>query len=92
MGSYLIVSIQLFSPPFFSSSFLKHEDIINQNHLKEEEARKFFRQVVSGLEYMHAHLVVHRDLKPENIVLDAHNNIKINGMSYAHLPPSPFLT
>jgi serine/threonine protein kinase len=52
--------------------------IIKKNHLPEEEARKYFRQILGGLEYMHAQLVVHRDLKPENIVLDVHHNIKIN--------------
>lgn len=52
--------------------------IIKHGHLEEDEARKFFRQILGGLEYMHSHLVVHRDLKPENIVLDVHHNIKIN--------------
>jgi serine/threonine protein kinase len=57
-------------------------DIIKHNHLTEEQARGFFRQILGGLEYMHSHLIIHRDLKPENIVLDAHSNIKINGINY----------
>eukprot|EP01111_Echinosteliopsis_oligospora_P015333 TRINITY_DN6037_c0_g1_i1.p1 TRINITY_DN6037_c0_g1~~TRINITY_DN6037_c0_g1_i1.p1 ORF type:complete len:734 (+),score=154.83 TRINITY_DN6037_c0_g1_i1:199-2400(+) len=52
--------------------------IIKNHHLTEDESRRIFRQIVSGLEYMHAHLVVHRDLKPENIVLTSAGVAKIN--------------
>ena len=31
----------------------------------EEEARQFFQQIISGVEYCHRNMVVHRDLKPE---------------------------
>jgi serine/threonine protein kinase len=77
----LIVSYALF-PLLFPFHFPVDYcgDIINKNHLEEEEARKFFRQILGGLEYMHSHLIIHRDLKPENIVLDVHHNIKINGI------------
>jgi len=54
------------------------DHILHYNHFKESRARTYFRQIVSGLEYMHAHLVVHRDLKPENILLDSKLNVKIN--------------
>lgn len=54
------------------------DHILHSTHFKENRARAFFRQIVSGLEYMHAHLVVHRDLKPENILLDSNFNVKIN--------------
>jgi 5'-AMP-activated protein kinase, catalytic alpha subunit len=43
----------------------------------ENEARRFFHQIVSGIEYCHSHGVAHRDLKPENLLLDANSNIKI---------------
>ncbi|KAK6120447.1 hypothetical protein DH2020_045811 [Rehmannia glutinosa] len=45
--------------------------------LHEDEARRFFQQIISGVEYCHRHLVVHRDLKPENLLLDAQHNVKI---------------
>lgn len=43
----------------------------------EDEARLFFQQIISGVEYCHRNMVVHRDLKPENLLLDANKSIKI---------------
>ena len=37
--------------------------------LSEERARERFRDIVSGLAYLHMHGVVHQDLKPDNIFL-----------------------
>ena len=45
--------------------------IVTRGRLAEDEARRFFQQIVSGIDYCHAHMVVHRDLKPENLLLDA---------------------
>eukprot|EP00644_Phytophthora_capsici_P009884 jgi/Phyca11/119653/e_gw1.39.449.1 len=51
--------------------------IVSKGRLAPEEARHFFHQIISGVEYCHFHRIVHRDLKPENLLLDADNNIKI---------------
>ena len=51
--------------------------IVSRGKLPEDEARKYFQQIISGLEYCHTHMVVHRDLKPENLLLDSTSNIKI---------------
>jgi len=51
--------------------------IVAKGRLSEEEARKFFQQIVAGVEYCHKFMVVHRDLKPENLLLDASHNVKI---------------
>ena len=45
--------------------------IVSKGRLPEDEARRLFQQVMSGVEYCHRHMVVHRDLKPENLLLDA---------------------
>ena len=45
--------------------------------LQEHEARRFFQQIVSGVDYCHRHMVVHRDLKPENLLLDSNLNVKL---------------
>ncbi|XP_037775905.1 5'-AMP-activated protein kinase catalytic subunit alpha-2-like isoform X1 [Penaeus monodon] len=53
-------------------------DYIKQKgKLKESEARRFFQQIISGVDYCHRHNVVHRDLKPENLLLDHNLHVKI---------------
>uniref|UniRef100_A0A7S1T1J8 non-specific serine/threonine protein kinase n=1 Tax=Tetraselmis chuii TaxID=63592 RepID=A0A7S1T1J8_9CHLO len=51
--------------------------IVEKGRLLEDDARRFFQQIVSGVEYCHRNMVVHRDLKPENILLDAKMHVKI---------------
>jgi len=51
--------------------------IVKHGKLKESEARRFFQQIISGVDYCHRHMVVHRDLKPENLLLDNHLDVKI---------------
>ncbi|CAG2243797.1 5'-AMP-activated protein kinase catalytic subunit alpha-2-like isoform X16 [Mytilus edulis] len=51
--------------------------IVKKGKLKEPEARRFFQQIISGVEYCHRHMIVHRDLKPENLLLDDKLNVKI---------------
>lgn len=51
--------------------------IVAHKRVKEKEARSFFRQVISAVDYCHQNAVIHRDLKPENLLLDQTKNIKI---------------
>ena len=51
--------------------------IVEKGRLMEDEARHFFQQIISGVEYCHRNMVVHRDLKPENLLLDSRSNVKI---------------
>lgn len=53
------------------------EYIVKHGKLKEYEARRFFQQIISGVDYCHRHMVVHRDLKPENLLLDHNLHVKI---------------
>ena len=52
--------------------------IVAKKRLKEDEARVFIKQILSGLSYIHAMNVAHRDLKPENILIDENGNAKIS--------------
>lgn len=53
------------------------DHIVQQGRLQEDEARKYFQQIISAVQYCHRHKIVHRDLKPENLLLDEHMDIKI---------------
>nr|XP_003703687.1 PREDICTED: uncharacterized protein LOC100878744 isoform X1 [Megachile rotundata] len=45
--------------------------------LDEETARKNFRDVVMGVEYLHYQRIVHRDIKPSNLLVDSDGRIKV---------------
>jgi len=45
--------------------------------LAEEEAKRYFVQILHALAHCHENRVYHRDLKPENILLDAEDNAKV---------------
>lgn len=62
--------------------------LITHGKLPEREAKRFFAQVVSAMQYCHKLHVIHRDLKAENLLLDANCNIKIIdfGLSNAYVP------
>ncbi|ODV81667.1 carbon catabolite derepressing ser/thr protein kinase [Suhomyces tanzawaensis NRRL Y-17324] len=51
--------------------------IVQRGKMPEDEARRFFQQIIAAVEYCHRHKIVHRDLKPENLLLDDQLNVKI---------------
>ncbi|XP_068918325.1 maternal embryonic leucine zipper kinase-like [Tenebrio molitor] len=53
------------------------DHIVERNRLTESESRMFFRQIVSGVAYLHSLGYAHRDLKPENVLLDKDQNLKL---------------
>ncbi|XP_077233371.1 serine/threonine-protein kinase SRK2A-like isoform X3 [Tasmannia lanceolata] len=46
------------------------ERICNAGRFSEDEARYFFQQLISGVNYCHSMQICHRDLKLENTLLD----------------------
>ncbi|XP_056286298.1 serine/threonine-protein kinase BRSK1-like isoform X2 [Pseudoliparis swirei] len=59
--------------------------LVKKGRLTPKEARKFFRQIISALDFCHSHSICHRDLKPENLLLDEMNNIRIADFGMASL-------
>eukprot|EP01105_Mastigella_eilhardi_P005345 TRINITY_DN1707_c0_g1_i1.p1 TRINITY_DN1707_c0_g1~~TRINITY_DN1707_c0_g1_i1.p1 ORF type:complete len:709 (-),score=191.94 TRINITY_DN1707_c0_g1_i1:76-2202(-) len=51
--------------------------ILTHGCLREDQARKLFRQAAEAVAFCHSQKTVHRDLKAENLLLDANMNIKL---------------
>uniref|UniRef100_A0A7I4AAL2 non-specific serine/threonine protein kinase n=1 Tax=Physcomitrium patens TaxID=3218 RepID=A0A7I4AAL2_PHYPA len=60
--------------------------IAQQGRLSEDEARKYFQQLIDAVDYCHSRQVYHRDLKPENLLLDSKGNLKISDFGLSALP------
>lgn len=59
--------------------------LVKKGRLTPKEARRFFRQIISALDFCHSHNICHRDLKPENLLLDDKNNIRVADFGMASL-------
>jgi serine/threonine protein kinase len=69
--------------------------LADQGRLAEEDARHFFYEIISVLDYLHnTKKVVHRDLKPQNILLDHNFHIRIVdfGLAKSWTAASPMMT
>lgn len=51
--------------------------------MPEQEAQKFFQQLIAGVEYLHGLGITHRDIKPENLLLDDRDHLKISDFGLA---------
>ncbi|PWZ55779.1 CBL-interacting protein kinase 31 [Zea mays] len=61
------------------------EIIATNGRLKEDEARKYFQQLINAVDYCHSRGVYHRDLKLENLLLDAAGNLKVSDFGLSAL-------
>ncbi|XP_021776482.1 CBL-interacting protein kinase 32-like [Chenopodium quinoa] len=52
--------------------------IVHHGRMMEDEARKYFQQLINAVDYCHSRGVYHRDLKPENLLLDSGGNLKVS--------------
>ncbi|CAN6720418.1 unnamed protein product [Malus baccata var. baccata] len=62
------------------------DKIVHHGRLSEGEARRYFQQLIDGVDYCHSKGVYHRDLKPENLLLDSLGNLKISDFGLSALP------
>lgn len=54
------------------------DKIVNHGRLREDEARRYFQQLINAVDYCHSRGVYHRDLKPENLLLDSFGVLKVS--------------
>ncbi|RDX80811.1 CBL-interacting serine/threonine-protein kinase 8, partial [Mucuna pruriens] len=62
------------------------DKIVSCGRLSEAESRRYFQQLIDGVDYCHSKGVYHRDLKPENLLLDSQGNIKISDFGLSAFP------
>ncbi|KAG1432161.1 hypothetical protein G6F59_000461 [Rhizopus arrhizus] len=58
--------------------------ILKHRFLQENEAKRLFAQLISGVHYMHQKHIVHRDLKLENLLLSKDRDIIITDFGFAN--------
>lgn len=67
--------------------FAKNGDLLQyitkRKRLPEDEVRRIFRQICSGVDAAHKAGWIHRDLKVENIYLDENNSVRIGDWGFA---------
>eukprot|EP00249_Psilotum_nudum_P012507 c23824_g2_i4 orf=1296-2120(-) len=61
------------------------DKIVDQGKLREDQARKYFRQLIHAVDYCHSRGVYHRDLKPENMLLDSNSDLKVSDFGLSAL-------
>ncbi|CAN4096541.1 unnamed protein product [Withania somnifera] len=62
------------------------DKIVHLGRLSENEARKYFQQLIDAIVHCHSKGVYHRDLKPENLLLDFQGNLKVSDFGLSALP------
>lgn len=65
---------------YFAMELVRGGELFNKiakGRLKEDQARLYFQQLISAIDFCHSRGVYHRDLKPENLLLDEEGNLKV---------------
>ena len=62
---------------FFPAGSLRNRLLAKDQKFLKEHARKIFRQLATGLAYMHVSNVVHCDVKPDNLLVNALGDLRL---------------
>lgn len=73
---------------YFVMEFVKGGELFSKvakGRLKEDDARRYFQQLIGAVDFCHSRGVYHRDLKPENLLLDENSNLKVSDFGLSTL-------
>ena len=56
------------------TNIIKDLETVENNHYSEHVAKRYFSQLLAGIEYVHSNRIIHRDLKPENLLLKSESD------------------
>ncbi|KAG2380570.1 hypothetical protein LR48_Vigan11g048100 [Vigna angularis] len=73
---------------YFVMEFVKGGELfdkVSKGKLNQDDARRYFQQLISAVDYCHSRGVCHRDLKPENLLLDEDGNLKVSDFGLSAL-------
>ncbi|CAL9110860.1 unnamed protein product [Musa textilis] len=74
---------------FFVMEYVRGGELfarVVRGRLPEDQARRYFHQLISAVDFCHSRGVSHRDLKPENLLLDEHGDLKVSDFGLSALP------
>ena len=67
----------------FEKKLQKGDVDITQLYYSEKQIRRFIRQIIRGLNYLHRIGIIHKDMKPNNVLLDKNNECKIIDFNFS---------
>ncbi|KAF7047494.1 hypothetical protein CFC21_056420 [Triticum aestivum] len=59
--------------------------IVWDKGLGEATCRKYLRDIISGVMYLHSHNIIHSDIKPDNLLVTSTGNVKIGDFSVSQI-------
>lgn len=60
-------------------------DICNKQRLTMNQIERYFKQLMTGLSYIHSKGIAHKDIKLENLLIDEEDNLKISDFGVSEL-------
>ncbi|CAA6670248.1 unnamed protein product [Spirodela intermedia] len=74
---------------FFVMEYIRGGELfarVARGKLCEDDARRYFQQLISAVDFCHSRGVSHRDIKPENLLLDENGGLKVSDFGLSALP------